>query len=127
MFADLYHRRWGIETDYRRLKQTLGLDNFSGRSVTAVKQDFHATQLLKNLALLMQHQLQPVIEQRHKDRQLRWKVNFTQGASRLKNTLIDLLVRPCAQGLANVLTLMAKRKSKLDSHLRVSASQRQRF
>ncbi|EPC7711206.1 IS4-like element ISPa45 family transposase, partial [Pseudomonas aeruginosa] len=78
VFADLYHRRWGIETDYRRLKQTLCLDNFSGRSVTAVKQDFHAGQLLKNLALLMQHLLQPVIEQRHKGRKLRWKVNFTQ-------------------------------------------------
>jgi IS4 transposase len=59
VFAELYHRRWGIETDFRRLKQTLTLDNFSGRSVTAVKQDFHAAQLLKNLALLMQHLLQP--------------------------------------------------------------------
>ena len=92
VFADLYHRRWGIETDYRRIKQTLGLDNFSGRSVTAVKQDFYAGQLLKNLALLMQHLLQPVIEQRHKNRKLRWKANFTQGVSRLKNTLVDLLV-----------------------------------
>ncbi len=107
VFADLYHRRWGIETDYRRLKQTLCLDNFSGRSVTAVKQDFHAGQLLKNLALLMQHLLQPVIEQRHKSRKLRWKVNFTQGVSRLKNTLVDLLVRPGVQGLANVMELMA--------------------
>ncbi|MBV2205745.1 MAG: IS4 family transposase [Pseudomonas sp.] len=107
VFADLYHRRWGIETDYRRLKQTLCLDNFSGRSMVAVKQDFHAGQLLKNLALLMHHLLQPVIEQRHKDRKLRWKVNFTQGVSRLKNTLVELLVRPCVQGLANVLELMA--------------------
>ena len=107
VFADLYHRRWGIETDYRRLKQTLCLDNFSGRSVTAVKQDFHARQLLKNLALLMHHLLQPALEQRHKNRKLRWKVNFTQGVSRLKNTLVDLLVRPCVQGLGNLLELMA--------------------
>lgn len=64
-------------------------------------------QLLKNLALLMQHLLQPVIEQRHKGRKLRWKVNFTQGVSRLKNTLVDLLVRPGVQGLANVMELMA--------------------
>lgn len=106
VFADLYNRRWGIETDYRRLKQTLCLDNFSGRSVVAVKQDFHAGQLLKNLALLMQYLLQPVIEQRHKGRKLRWKANFAQGVSRLKNTLVELLVRPCAQGLANVLELM---------------------
>jgi Transposase DDE domain len=107
VFADLYNRRWGIETDYRRLKQTLCLDNFSGRSVVAVKQDFHAGQLLKNLALLMQHLLQPVIEQRHKGRKLRWKANFAQGVSRLKNTLVELLVRPCVQGLANVLELMS--------------------
>lgn len=106
VFADLYNRRWGIETDYRRLKQTLCLDNFSGRSVVAVKQDFHAGQLLKNLTMLMQYLLQPVIEQRHKGRKLRWKANFAQGVSRLKNTLVELLVRPCAQGLANVLELM---------------------
>mgnify|MGYP001773356679 FL=1 len=55
----------------------------------------------------MQHLLQPVIEQRHKGRKLRWKVNFTQGVSRLKNTLVDLLVRPGVQGLANVMELMA--------------------
>ncbi|MGA8138757.1 MAG: IS4 family transposase [Pseudomonas gingeri] len=108
VFADLYHRRWGIETDYRRLKQTLSLEAFSGRSVRAVKQDFHAGQLLKNLALLMQHLLQPVIEQRHKARKLRWKANFTQGVSRLKNTLVELLVQPCARGLANVLELMSQ-------------------
>jgi hypothetical protein len=125
VFAELYHRRWGIETDFRRLKQTLTLDNFSGRSVTAVKQDFHAAQLLKNLALLMQHLLQPVIEQRHKGRKLRWKVNFTQGVSRLKNTLVELLVRHCAQGLSNVLALMAKSLSAVRSG-RSFARQRKR-
>jgi IS4 transposase len=55
VFADIYLRRWGIETDYRHLKQTLCLNNFSSRGVTAVKQDFHAGQLLKNLALLMHY------------------------------------------------------------------------
>jgi len=104
--------RWKSATNsalaaHRRLKQTLSLDNFSGRSVTAVKQDFHAGQLLKNLALLMHHLLQPVIEQRHKARKLRWKVNFTQGLSRLKNTLVELLAHPCVQGLAHLLGLMA--------------------
>jgi hypothetical protein len=106
LFADLYHRRWGIETDYRRLKQTLSLDNFSGRTVHAVQQDFHASQLLKNLALLMQRLQQPAIEERCKNRKLRWQANFTQGVSRLKNTLITLLLRPCEQGLLRLLKLM---------------------
>jgi IS4 transposase len=54
LFADLYQRRWGIETYYRRLKQTLTLENVSGRTACAVQQNIHACQLLKNLALLMQ-------------------------------------------------------------------------
>lgn len=106
VFADLYHRRWGIETDYRRPKQTLGLDNFCGRSVVAVKQDFHASQLLKNLALLMQNLLQPVIEQRHKGRKLHWKVNFTQGGAHASRTLWwNCWYDPVCRG-GNVLTLM---------------------
>ncbi|MBC7193858.1 MAG: transposase, partial [Marinobacter sp.] len=72
-FADLYHRRWGIETDYRRLKQTLNLENFSGRSPRAVQQDLHARVLLKNLALLMQTLQQPDIDRRHAHRKLRWQ------------------------------------------------------
>ena len=106
VFADLYHRRWGIETDYPRLKQTLCLDNFSGRSMVAVKQGFHARQLLRNLALLMQHPCNRSSSSAIRAK-LRWKVNFTLGVSRLKNTLVDLLVRPCVPGLAKVLALMA--------------------
>ncbi|ABC28929.1 protein containing transposase DDE domain [Hahella chejuensis KCTC 2396] len=82
LFSDLYHRRWGIESDYRRLKQTLQLDNFSGRTVTAVLQDFHAQQLLKNLAMLMQALQQPLIEQQCRRRKLRWKANFAGAPSR---------------------------------------------
>jgi len=55
LFADLYHRRWGIETDYRRLKQTLSLENVSGRTVCAVQQDIHACQLLGTSRLADRH------------------------------------------------------------------------
>ena len=106
-FAELYNRRWGIETDFRRTKITLGLDNFSGRTPLAVKQDFHAAQLVKNLAMLMQHLLQPVVDQRQKSSKWRWKVNFTQAVSRMKNSLVKLLNQPCAQGWRNLLTLVA--------------------
>lgn len=105
-FSALYHRRWGIETDYRRLKQTLALDNFSGRSATAVLQDFHAKLLLKNLAMLMQVLQQPQIDQHTRHRKRRWKANFTQGMSRLKNTLVTLLVQPCAHAMECLLALI---------------------
>ncbi len=105
-FAALYHRRWGVETDYRRLKQTLTLENFSGRSPDAVKQDFHATQFVKNLAQMLLHSQQATIDQVHSQRKHRWKPNFTQGVSRLKNTLVTLIVRPCAVLMGELLTLL---------------------
>jgi hypothetical protein len=39
-FAELYHHRWGIETKYQTVKQKLELENFSGRLVDNIKQDF---------------------------------------------------------------------------------------
>ncbi len=40
LFKSLYHHRWGIEENYKRLKQWLEIENFSGKSALSVKQDF---------------------------------------------------------------------------------------
>ena len=48
-FLALYHRRWGHETFYGVMKGRLDLENFSGQTPEAVRQDFHATLLLCNL------------------------------------------------------------------------------
>lgn len=50
LFKALYHLRWGVETDYRQLKQSHELQNFSGRTPQAVQQDFYSQVLLNNLA-----------------------------------------------------------------------------
>lgn len=42
-FKELYYLRWGIETFYGILKTRLTLENFSGYSVDAIRQDFFAT------------------------------------------------------------------------------------
>ena len=41
-FAKLYALRWGIEENYKREKQRLEIENFSGRSPWVLLQDFHA-------------------------------------------------------------------------------------
>lgn len=45
----LYRLRWGIETKYDHIKNTLELENFSGRTVNSVYQDFYATATLANI------------------------------------------------------------------------------
>ena len=42
LFKSLYHLRWGIEENYKRLKQWVEIENFSGKSTLSVQQDFHA-------------------------------------------------------------------------------------
>jgi hypothetical protein len=48
--AELYFRRWAVETSYDLLKSKLQLENFSGKTAVSVKQDFYATMYLANLA-----------------------------------------------------------------------------
>jgi len=42
IFKSLYHLRWGVEENYKRLKQWVEIENFSGKSALSVKQDFYA-------------------------------------------------------------------------------------
>jgi hypothetical protein len=47
-FADLYHRRRGIETKYETVKQKPELENFSGKLAEHMKQDFYAMMTAAN-------------------------------------------------------------------------------
>ena len=48
-FEELYHLRWGIEEGYKLLKERLDLEDFSGKTAKAVKQDFYAKILMMTL------------------------------------------------------------------------------
>jgi hypothetical protein len=55
IFADLYHQRWGVEEDYKVLKNRLNIKNFSSVSVEGVLQDMHAKLLTKNITACAIH------------------------------------------------------------------------
>ena len=50
-FYDLYGRRWGIEVDYQFKKHKHEIENFTGLSVHAIKQDMAAKVLTHNIAM----------------------------------------------------------------------------
>jgi len=45
-FPPLYAMRWGIETAYNTLKNKVALENFSGRTANAIRQDFWSAMVL---------------------------------------------------------------------------------
>lgn len=50
VIAELYHRRWGIETSFRSLKYTVGLVNLHGKSDGFVRQELYAALTVFNFA-----------------------------------------------------------------------------
>lgn len=52
-FKELYFKRWKIETFYEIIKNRLSLENFTGLSALAIKQDFYATIFISNLETIV--------------------------------------------------------------------------
>ena len=94
LFAELYHLRWPVEEDYKTLKYRLQVENFSGKSVHSVYQDFHAKVISKNLtAVIATTTREEIIE---KSRALKYdhQINFAQALSNMKDTIVLLFNRP---------------------------------
>jgi hypothetical protein len=102
-FAQLYQQRWPIEEDYKRLKSRLELENWSGLTAHAIRQDFYASLFTKNLAAILAHPAQPVVAMHTATRQHCYQVNMTNLLSKLKDTVVLLLtrahIRPYLQAL----------------------------
>ena len=53
IFKKLYHLRWDIEESYKKDKHSLQLENYSGKTIIAIYQDFYANMLLENLTAIL--------------------------------------------------------------------------
>jgi hypothetical protein len=91
-FAELYHQRWGIETFYGLLKGRLDLENFSGRSVEAVRQDLYATIFLSNLESVLSRPVQDRLARDSAPLRQAQQVNRAVSFHALKCNLIALLL-----------------------------------
>lgn len=92
LFAQLYHRRWGVEESYKRQKRWGEIENLSGRSVLAVRQDIHATILAMNLAAMVRNVAQLMATRRFAHRKLAYQVRGCSALSAMKNNLVRLLI-----------------------------------
>jgi hypothetical protein len=91
-FAGLYHQRWGIETYYNLIKGRLDLENFSGLSAEAIRQDLHATIFLSNLESILIQPVQTQLQQASEPRKHPAQVNHAVSFHALKSQMIPLLL-----------------------------------
>jgi hypothetical protein len=90
-FEELYHYRWNEEEAYKLLKSRIELEDFSGKTAKAVKQDFHAKVFLMTLCAAYAHPIEEKViaeYQADKDRKHDQKINRTNALA----TTMDMLV-----------------------------------
>jgi hypothetical protein len=93
----LYFQRWGIETKYEEVKKKREIENFSGRLVDNIRQDFYATMVLTNLATDFYERAQAEVEKKEKGKRKKHQsqVNVNHEIGVLKDRLIKTLLAAC--------------------------------
>jgi hypothetical protein len=93
-FKALYFKRWPVETKYNEIKNKLEIENFSGRLVDNIRQDFFAAMLLTNLAADFYDEAQEGVEeeQKGKGNGYQYKVNVNHEIGVLKDRFIMCLL-----------------------------------
>lgn len=121
-FKELYSLRWGIETFYDLIKNRLSLENFTGLTALAVKQDFYATIFLTNYESMMTYDLNAELKEKSQDNKYVQKINKAVSFNLIKHKIFDLLYKDTPLDvmleqmeklfLTNTITIRPNRKSK---------------
>ena len=92
---ELYHSRWNEEEAYKLLKSRVEVENFSGKTAQAVKQDFHAKVFLMTLCAAYAHPIEERVMAEYKADQTRkfdQKINRTNALSMTQDILLMVFI-----------------------------------
>jgi hypothetical protein len=75
------------------MKCWIEVENFSGKSVLSVYQDFYAKAFSKNLTSFLAYPTREVIKQNSETGKYEHQINFAQALSKTKNVIVLLFIR----------------------------------
>lgn len=93
MFRELYNLRWGIEEGYKSYKHRIQVENWTGKSVESVLQDFYAKIFTHNLMAIMVTQVDDERNIESPQTVHSYKTNRTQALSKMKDTVVMLFTK----------------------------------
>jgi len=95
-FKALYFKRWPIETKYDELKNRLQVENFSGRTVNAIMQDFFITMYMSNVIAVASWESQVDVDEERelKDNKYSYHVNNNHAIGTFKDRFILAVLEP---------------------------------
>ena len=103
-FKELYHFRWGIEEGYKLLKERLDLEDFSGKTAKAVKQDFHAKMLMMTLCAALSFPIEEKVreesrrEKNEGQRKHEQQLNHTSALGMFYDIAIGIFIKKDVKG-----------------------------
>ena len=108
-FLTVYHWRWEHETFHLMLKSRLELENFSGRTPEAVRQDLQAAVLLANLESVLSEPAQAALNEQSTPEAQPRQINRANSYHALKDQVLDLLYRdiPAASVIRKLMKLFS--------------------
>jgi hypothetical protein len=89
-FKTLYFLRWGVEGFFNLTKGRLNLENFTGKSVESVKQDYWSTIFITNVETIFTEETEEEINSHLKKGRLPQKINKAVSFNAIKNMAFDL-------------------------------------
>lgn len=97
-FEGLYHYRWNEEEAYKLLKVRMELENFTGKTARAIRQDFHAKVFLMSLCAIFSHPIEEKVRAEYSKEnnpalKHDQKINRTNAISMTQEILIGLFIR----------------------------------
>jgi hypothetical protein len=94
IFKSLYFKRWGVEEKYKSIKSLAQIENFTGITNLAIKQDFFATIVMSNICNLMINvtEEEKVNKYNEKKRKYKYKINRNYTWGTLKDKFIFLII-----------------------------------
>ena len=72
------------------------VENWSGKTVHSVYQDFHAKVFSKNLTCILAHQAQEEVLKQSASKKHDYQVNMSHAFTKMKDTIIKLFQKPSA-------------------------------
>jgi hypothetical protein len=89
-FKAVYWRRWGIETFFATLKERLNIENFTGKSAEAVRQDFYSTVFVCGVESIMTESVHEQLQAASTGRQYDYTVNRNVSFGAIKDHVLEL-------------------------------------
>ncbi len=90
MFKELYNLRWGVEGFYGVIKERVKIENFTGKTVISVKQDFFAIMFITGLESLLTKAADSQLFKKSSLNKHRQTVNNMVSFNAIKNFRVEL-------------------------------------